>query len=240
MAIAAKISSTELDEQVRARFVDQYFEIALVNAPGITYTPGTTDDADFMTDEVASTGGYERQIIGYSSGDVGVYADDGVGLATKAAVFAQDGSGNNIEFTHVVQLWGSGQALTTTVGGTEPTNQVANTYTNVPCTTVTGSGTGLTVDLTSDGTNFTAVVAGAGKGYAANDTVVIANATLLALGAVTAGSVNDLSITVNTVYNPSNAGDILSVSKTGTSVTLSGGQEAAFYFNLKQYGYYTP
>lgn len=236
MSIFAKISSAELDDQVRTRFEDSYFEILLVNSAG-TYTPGTTVDATFLLDEVtAGTGGYERQVIGYTAGDVNAYADDGIGLTTKAAVFAHDSSGNTITFNHVVQVWGSGEVLT--LGSiVEPTNQVDGTYTNIPADAVSATGTGLTVDLVIASNAFSSfTINQAGYGYTAADTFQITEATLIALGATTAGS-GPVTFSAATVYGPTNAGDVVSVAPTASPVVLSGGNEAVFYYNLKQFGF---
>ena len=48
MSSQAKISSTELAEQLEDRYVDQIFEVALVQAPGTSYQPGLTTDSAFM------------------------------------------------------------------------------------------------------------------------------------------------------------------------------------------------
>ena len=82
MAIAAKISPAELTSQVTSRFDGAYLEGRLINAPGVAYVPGTTDDASFLTFEVTpGTAGYQRQVIGYEASDVSAYSDDGVAQA---------------------------------------------------------------------------------------------------------------------------------------------------------------
>ena len=87
MAIAAKISPSELTALVTNSYVGKYYEARLINAPGTSYIPGTTVDATFLSNEVTQgTGGYERQIISYAGGDVSSYSDDGVALATKLSL----------------------------------------------------------------------------------------------------------------------------------------------------------
>ena len=57
------------------------------------------------------------------------------------------------------------------------------------------------------------------------------------MGVITAGA-GDLVVTIDTVNTAANAGQLLSVAQTTNSVVLAAGNEAAFYWNLKQYGYY--
>ena len=68
--------------------------------------------------------------------------------------------------------------------------------------------------------------------------MIILDGTLAGIGAITAGDGN-LTFSVGTVNTPSNAGQVLSVAQTTSSVVLSGGNEAVFYWNLKQFGYYS-
>lgn len=244
MAIAAKISSSELTAQVTDRFVGNSFEVRLINATGTSYEPGITDDATFLTFEVPiGTGGYQRQVISYGSGDVSTYTDDGVALTTKATIFAHDGGATTTDFSHAALVWSTGNALTLSAVGTAPSAAVDGTYTNIPVGTTTGSGVGLTVDLTvtnsgAASTDYAVSIVSAGYDYVAADAVVFTEGTLAGLGIVSAGA-GDLALTVDTVNTPSNAGEILSVAQTTSSVVLSGGNEAVFYWNLKQFGYYS-
>ena len=245
MAIAAKISSAELTAQVTDRFVDQYFEARLINAPGITYEPGITNDTTFLANEVtAGTGGYQRQVIQYVSGDVSAYSDDGVALNTKATVFAQDGSATAIPFTHAVLVWSDGNTATLGAVTSAPSAGVDGTYENVPIDATSGSGTSLTVNLTitNSGTStgdYALTIVSAGRGYVAADTLTINDGTLAGLGAITGGA-GDLVFSVGTIASSSgNADQILSVAQTSSAVSLTAGNEAAFYWNLKQFGYYS-
>ena len=72
--------------------------------------------------------------------------------------------------------------------------------------------------------------------YNALESLRIANAELQSAG-ITAEVTGDLTFTVATVSTASNAGEILSVAQTASPVSVSGGNEVAFYFNLKQFGY---
>jgi len=245
MALAAKISAAELSAQVTNRFQGQYFEARLINAPGITYTPGTTDDTTFLASEVAlGTGGYARETFNYTVSDIATYTDGGVGLAQKATTFAHDGSGTSINFTHVALVWSDGNAATLSAApSAAPTAAVDGTYTSVPVDSTSGSGVGLTVDIvvTNSGAtsgDYDITINKPGYGYAASDTVTIADTTLAGISMITggAGALTTAIATIND--NTENAGDLLSVAKTTNSVVLAGGNEAVFYWNLKQYGYY--
>ena len=241
MSIAAKISAAELVGQVTDRYVNQYYEGILINAPGVTYQPGITTDADFLLDEVVEgTGGYYRQVIKYASGDVGTYADDGVALATKATVFAHDGGGTTMDFTHAALIKGTGNVVALGSNTARPTAAVNGTYTNIPV--VTGqNGVGLTVDLTVTGNgvtlgDYSLTIVKPGYKYVAGDLLQIQEATLVSLGVVTAGA-GSLTFSVGTATT--GGGAVLAVAQTESAVALSAGNEAAFYWNLKQYGFYT-
>lgn len=237
--VAAKISSAEVLAQVQSRFVDQYYEIALVNSPATNYTPGTTNDATFMTNEVVyNTGGYARQVIGYVSGDVGGYADQGIGLARKAAIFTHDGSGTNMTFSHVVMLRGNGNVLTTSTPTSKPTNGVNGTYTNLP-TVASASGKKLLVNVTvtnsgSSLSDWAVTIVNRGYSYVAGETINITQSALTTAGATT--GTGNLVFPIGTVTT--GGGQVVGVTKTDSAVTLGAGNQAVFYFDLKQYGYY--
>ena len=244
MAIAAKISPSELTAQVTDRFSDSYFEARLISASGTAYDPGTTVDATFLGFEVTpGTSGYQRQVISYASSDVSGYTDDGVALTTKATIFAHDGVNAAFDFSHVALVWSDGNILTTGAVSSAPTAGVDGTYTNIPIDSTTGSGVGATFDLTiqnsgAASTDYVLTLNKPGYGYAASDTLTILDATLAGLGAITA-SAGDLAFPVATVNTQANAGDILAVAQTSSTATLSSGNEAVFYWNLKQFGFYS-
>jgi hypothetical protein len=236
--VAAKLSSAEIEAQVTSRFVDQIFEVALIDSPGTTYEPSVTDDAVFMADEViVGTGGYQRKIIKYLTADVGGYADDGIGLARKAAIFTHNNSATTLDFSHVVMLRGDGNVLTVGSNTIKPSNGVNGTYTNIPTITAAG-GIGLTVNLTvtSSGaalSNWAITINSSGYGYIPGESINISNAVLNQLGATT--GTGNLAFPVATVTT---GGQVVSVAKTDSLVVLGNGNQSVFYFDLKQFGYY--
>lgn len=242
MAIAAKISPAELTAQVTDRFVGKHYEARLIYAPGTSYIPGVTDDSVFLSNEIAQgTGGYERQIISYELADVSAYSDDGVALATKATIFTQDGSGTEISFSHAALVDGNGNVLTLGANAGVPSAGVNGTYTALPAATG-GSGRGLTVNLTitnagATSSDYVLEVQNAGTGYSDGDSIQVSEAVLVAAGAVSA-SAGDLTATVGTTYTSSE--QLLAVAQTTSTVNLNGGNETVFYWNLKQFGFYTP
>lgn len=241
MSIAAKISSAELTAQVNNRFVNNIFEVRLINASGTAYTPGVTNDTTFLGYEVtAGLGGYTRQTFKYVSGDVAGYADDGIGLGRKAAIFTHDGSGTNIQFSHAALCRGNGNVLTLGSVSSKPTSGVNGTYTNLP-TITGGSGKGLTIDLIvsnsgASNSDWAVTVNKPGYGYSAADSINITSTALNQAGA-TVGAVSNLVFTVSTVTT--GGGQLVAVAQTDGTITLGGGNQAVFYYDLKQFGYYS-
>lgn len=242
MTITAAVSPTELTNQVTDRFVDQYFEARLISASGTVYTPGITSDATFLGFEVvAGTAGYKRQVVKYIPADVLAYSDDGVPLTRKATIFAHDGGATALDFSHVALVWSTGNVLTLGAVATAPSAGVDGTYTNIPIDSTSGSGDGLTVDLTIQNsgaatTDYILTINKPGYNHAASDALQIDDATLAGLGAITGGAGN-LNFTVATVNTPTNAGDLLSIAATNGDVSLTAGNEAVFYWDLKLFGY---
>lgn len=246
MTIAAKVSSTEVDNILRDRYVNQYFEARLIDLPAFNYDPTVAGgDATLLAGEVPlGTGGYQRAVIYFTNADVGNYADGGVPMNQKATIFAHDGSGTPIAFSHVALVWSGGNALTLGNPSTSPDGMTNGTYTSIPVDSTTGSGSGLTVDLTvvGDGIGaggYSVTINKAGYGYVAGDSVTINNSTLVGLDP-TIGA-GDLTFTVDTVHSPDNAtsGDLFTVVKTANAASLIAGNEAAFYWNIKQFGFYS-
>lgn len=243
MTIVSKISADELVKQVTDRYADNFFEVRLINAPGITYTPGVTDDSVFLSNEVPDgTGGYFPQVIKFVAGDVGTYNDDGVGLNRKAAVFAHDGSATAINFSHVALVQSGGNA--TALGSVTVAPSAANdgTYTNLPVSSTTGSGLGITVDLTITNSGATAgdyavTLVNSGSGYENLDVCTLSDDLLASVGAITGGA-GFLNFEVALTSTAANAGQVYSVAKTATTVSLNGGNEAAFYYDIKHFGFY--
>ena len=248
MTIAAEVSATEVTNILTDRYVDQYFEARLINLPAYNYDPSVSGaDATLLAGEVAlGTGGYARAILSFASGDVGAYADGGGALNQKATVFAHDGGGTALTFSHIALVWSDGNVATLGAVTAAPASATTTTaaYTNIPIDSTSGSGVGLTVDLevTNSGaatTDYVLTINKPGYGYAAADTLTINNGTLAGLDAsIGAG---DLTFPVATVYSPTNAtaGDLFTAVKTASTVNLVDGNQAAFYWNVKQFGFYT-
>lgn len=243
MTIASTVASGELTDIITNRYVNSYFEARLIDLPAFTYDPSVAgSDTTLLAGEVTlGTGGYSRAIIKYEAGDVGGYSDGGVAMSQKGTIFAHDGGATPIEFSHVALVWSTGNA--TSVGSVEgkPAGMATTTqaYTNIPTEPGASVGSGLTVDLevTNGGaalSDYIVTLNKPGYGYEANDVVSISNTTLSALDATT--GFGDLTFRVVTIATSANAGELFTSAKTSSTVTLTDGNEAAFYWNLKQYG----
>lgn len=251
MTIPATVSAGEVASLLRNRYVDQYFEARLINLPAYDYTPGTSgSDATLLAGELpVGTAGYERAIIYWTSSEVGSYADGGVALQQKATTFAHDGGSTAISFSHIALVWSTGSVLTLGAVTDAPTSltTAAEPYTNVPVDVSSGNGRGMTVDIdvANDGQNggadYTITVNKPGYGYSAADSLTIVNSTLASLD-TNIGNGN-LTFSVGTTYEPDAAlgaaGDLVAAVKTASTVNLVDGYEAAFYWNLKQFGFYS-
>lgn len=249
MTIASKVSSAEVTSLLTSRYVDQYFEARLINLPAFTYEPDVAgSDTTLLAGEVViGNGGYQRAVLSFDSGDVGVYADGGVAMNQKATTFAQDGGPTPISFSHIALVWSGGNitdldAASISAPATGTTTTAA--YTNIPIDSTTGTGVGATIDLEvinggASNSDWLVTLNKPGYGYAAGDTLTISNGTLAGLdSAVGAG---DLSFDALQVYAPTGAttGDLFTAVKTASTVNLVDGNEAAFYWNLKQFGFYS-
>lgn len=236
MSIASKISSAEINSQITSQYVDKHFEVALVNSPGTTYEPGTTNDTTFMASEVAlGTAGYQRKVIKYENGDKAAYADKGMALARKAVIFQHDLSATTLTFSHIVILRGNGNILTLGTPTTTPSGAVNGTYTNLPTSTLDG-GVGATLNLTvsSSGTVFALTPNSPGYLYSPGDVLTIQEASLVAAGVCSPGGGN-LVVAVSTVTT---GGSIYSVSKPNTTVNVTDGNQVVLYIDIKHYGFY--
>lgn len=242
MTIAAKVASAEVDAQVRLRFENKYLEGTLIDAPGVNYSPGVTNDTTFLSNKVTEgTAGYYPQVIGYTPGDFANYSDGGVGLQQKATVFTHNGGGTVLDFTHIALLWSTGNVTALSAASGVPTSMTNGTYTAIPTTTA-GSGTGLTVDLTvanggAVAGDYTLTINNPGRNYAASDLMTIPNGTLAGLDPSI--GTGDLTFTISTVDTNADAGDIVAVAKTVNAVSLTAGNQAVFYWNLKHFGFYS-
>ena len=238
MTLAAKISATELTRQVNTAFVEKYFEAALIYAPGVTYNPGLSDDAVFLAGELpVNTGGYLRSTIYYAQTDLRVYADDGVAMAPKAATFSHNGNNSEpLRFTHVAFLRGNGNIIELSTVVSEPSSgTVDGVYEDVPITSA-GVGYGATCTLTISGSVHSVSIDEPGYGYTQGQNIVITGQTLQLIGANDGSDPSSVNFTANQVS--SGGGSIVSVAAPTNDVLLSNGNQAIFYFNLKQFGYY--
>ncbi len=246
MTIAAKISAVEIDDMLRDRYDGSLFEARLINAPGTVYTPGGgVADSVWLSNEVAlGLGGYKRAMIGYNSDDFGNYADGGVGLVQKVTVFSHDGSEDEITFSHVALVWSGGNVQTLPTPFEIPSSaaNTDNPYLSVPVQT-DGAGVGMTLDLAvinngAQVTDYSLSVSAPGYGYEVGDEIRITNATLQALDP-TVGA-GDLVTSVGALTSqPSPTDSIFSIAKTANTVVLSGGNQTVFYWNFKQFGFYS-
>ena len=249
MSIVAKVSATEVTNIITDRYVDQYFEARLFNSQAFDYDPNqSSDDATLLNAEIPiGQNGYERVILSWGSGEVGGYSDGGVALAQKAAVFSHDpGAAGNITFSHIGLVWSGGNVTglgSVSAAPSSATNTTAD-FTNIPIDSTNGSGRGLTIDLEITGngagtTNYIVKINKPGYGYAAGNTLTIANATLKNLDASMATN-SDLVFSVGSIYTPTIAttNDLFTVVKTASPVNLTDGNQAAFYWNIKQFGFY--
>lgn len=237
MAVSASISSTEVRGAAVDRYVGHYFEAALVNAPGITYTPGSTNDATFMSFEVADgLAGYKREIFNYSPTDVTAYSERGVGFNTKSTIFPHDGTSDAINFTHVALCWGGGNVVSMGATTQEPLTGNEGNYTNLP-TQTSGSGSGLMLDLSISNNVFVYTISKPGRNYSVGDIITVLGADMLQVGAIEADlETSNATLPVDGVSVEVNQGNVLAVVQTSSAVSLVSGTQAAFYWNNKLYG----
>jgi len=237
VTIVAAISQAEVTAQVTERFVDKYIEALLINAPTITYTPGTTNDVNFLANEATEgVAGYERQVINYVGSDVGAYADEAVGMATKAVIFSHDASSTSINFTHAALVWGTGNITGIGAATTDPAVGTTGIYTNLP-TSTQGSGRGATLDLVVSNNTYTFTLANAGRNYTTSDTLTVVTADLIAAGVLPSGSAEpSANLPIDSVSSNANSGTVIAVAETASAVTLSSGNQTAFYFTLQLFG----
>ena len=245
MSISAKVAGTELQNAMNSRFGGAYFEAALLDASGVSYDPSSDDsqNAAFLASyECPATGGYKRQVIGWSADSAGAYTDDGVAMPERYIVFEQDGGDDGIAFTHMALVWGSGNIDAGGTATTAPSSATDGLYTEFP-TTSSGSGVGATVNITvsnagASAADYAIVINKPGVGYAASETLTIQNADLVSAG-MNPGSGDPVTFVVPSVYTSPDAGKILSVARVDGRVTILDGNSAAFYVNLKEFGFYS-
>lgn len=245
MSLAAKISSAEIRQQINSAYVGNYLEVALCYLPGFTYEPGAVNDGTFLLNYELPSGvaGYKRQIIGYSSSDVSLYADKGIGLSRKAAVFTHDGGTEPLGFSHICLVRSTGNVISFVDPPTAtPTGAVDGTYTNLP-TISNGSGSELLVNLTvSDtGTVFVTTVGFPGYNHEVGDVITVQEADLVSAGVCEIGAGNLVLTVASITESPTNnlgGSTIYSVTKPNTDVVLTDGRQAVIYFDIKHFGFF--
>lgn len=240
MTIAAKITPNELGDQVATRFAGQYFVAKLLNASGLTYTPGLQDPLQYVIDyELPVSNGYQPQIFGYIADDVLDYADDGVGLRQKQVIFQHDGGTNGYTFDNVSVQWAGGVVLAVEKdAAVTPGTLVDAEYENVPVSSNTGDGVGLSVNFTVfNGSVVAMTVNSRGYDYLDTDDLVISSATLSSIGAHD-GSNGEQGVTITDIYVNANSGSVVLIAPTSGGVTLTSGNESAVYFSYKNFGFY--
>lgn len=215
MTVTALVSTKEIRNTLINRYTStgHYFRVALVNTLG-SYVRGVTSDATFMSDEIEEgLGGYTSPYFQYTSSDIGIYADEGIPLSRKAATFTHDGSASAYDFTHVVLL--RKNVISGSASGTALT---VYSYDREPEDTEELNGwvlTGTGVDI---GTAITAYTGTSGTGgpwfYTLNQSIT------------------------NTGVQNMVLSQIIAVAPLASTATLSDGNEAVFYFDLKHFTYY--
>ncbi len=105
MAIAARIGAQELRRLATAAYVNQSFKVVLVDAPGSTFDADDPIGTVLANEVQAGLGGYTRQTIGFTTGDVGLFDSGTVPFARKAATFVHNNQpAQAYRFSHVVLL----------------------------------------------------------------------------------------------------------------------------------------
>lgn len=240
MSTRSVISSAELSRQVREGFVGQVFEVILVNSPDLDYDPQLDIDDTFLDKQLApGTFGYEPQTISFSAEDETSYNDGGVALNTKTAVFINDNQGA-YQFTDVVLKRGEGNVSELAALPLGKPSAGITAFVEGLNTATLGAGTGLTIDVqvTDSGValdDWVATIRLPGANYEVGDEVEVLAVDLIAAGACPPGATGNLRFQISEV-NTSD-GSIVSVTPTENTVIMQNGNEAVFYFNVKQFGF---
>lgn len=215
MTVTALVSSKEIRNTIANRYTatGHYFRVALVNT-NTTYVRGVTSDIDFMANEIEDgLAGYTSPYFQYTNSDIGIYADEGIPLARKAATFTHDGSATSYDFTHVVLLRKNN--ITGSASGTALT---VDSFDREPELTDELNGWVLTGTGIDAGTGITAYT---GTGGASGPWFYTLNQSVTATG------------TQSMVLS-----QIIAVAELASTATLSDSNEAVFYFDLKHFTYY--
>jgi hypothetical protein len=112
---------------------------------------------------------------------------------------------------------------------------VDGVYTDLP-TFTDGAGTGLTVDLTIANDVFVFTPSRFGRNYQTGDQITVLEATMEQVGAIAAGD-GLAQMLIGSVSSNTEAGEIIAVAPLDSQVTLDNGNEAAFFWDFKLFGF---
>lgn len=105
MPIAARVGSNELARIASTAYVNRNFKVALVDAPGSTFDADDPLSTVIANEVTTGLGGYARQQIGFTTGDIGLFENGTVPFNRKAATFVHNNEpAQAYRFSHVVVL----------------------------------------------------------------------------------------------------------------------------------------
>lgn len=245
MSISARIPGTELQSQMNSQFGGAFLEGVLIDADGVTFDPTLSDSASrlFVTSNEVPTGqgGYQRQVIGWAADSAGAYTDDGVAMDQRYIVYEQDGN-TPYGFTHLALVKGGGNLAAGGTATSAPVSADNGTYLNLPFTaSAGGSGGSLDVVVTNNGAtaaDYAIAINSPGTGYSVGEILSISTADLTSAG-MNPGNTASVTFTVADVYDPADSGAVVSVAQLDGRTVLDNGNSAAFYVNLKLFGFYS-
>ena len=210
-----------------------------------TYTnvPVSTPDRGGLKVDITVSSGTFTVAIATGHAGFGYTGGDTVTINNRKLLSLDSGltSSDDLTFT-IASVDSNGAATALGSVTTSPTGASDGSYTNTSITTPLDRAN-LTVDVTvTAGPAFAVAINNPGYGYSATDAVEITATDLNALDPTIVTSDPDLEFTVATVSSNlpagTEAGDLFTAVKTSSTVNLTGGSEAAFYWNLKQFGFY--
>lgn len=187
-----------------------------MTSPPRGFTPKVSAaNIEFMANEIEEGfGGYTSPAISYTNADIGIFADEGVPLARKAATFSHDNSVDAYDFTHVVLL---------------RTNEID----------ASAGGASLTIYEHQAQPDFTDEY----NGWVLTGPEVPAGTGIYAWtgsGGVDGPDYYSLNQSVPTIAQNTDMmlSQIVAVTPLASTATLSDGNEAVFYFDIKHFTYY--
>ena len=123
MALVSVVNAEELRQVAIDTYVNESFDVALVNSPGTLFGATDTFSTIISNEVTVGLGGYSRKTFTYSSTDVGTYQSGlrAIPLARKSVTWTHDDSQQVVEWTHVVLIRRSTSSI---VSVTQLTNAV--------------------------------------------------------------------------------------------------------------------